>query len=164
MPPWSELRRDREKARVVALALYRWSPNGCQGRSYACRARISKAGRERGVRGGRMSTKSPVRHVGIDVSKERLDVCSLPDGGTFSVANDRAGIDELIACLLEGVRPELVVLEATGKYERLAAVAVAAAVVNPRQARDFAKAAGRLAKTDRIDAQVLARFAGAVGP
>jgi transposase len=116
-----------------------------------------------------MSTKSPVRHVGIDVSKERLDVCSLPDGGTFSVANDRAGIDELIARLLEGVRPELVVLEATGKYERPAAVAVAAAgiavaVVNPRQARDFAKAAGRLAKTDRIDAEVLARFAGAVGP
>ena len=116
-----------------------------------------------------MSTKSPVRHVGIDVSKERLDVCSLPDGGTFSVANDRASIDELIARLLEGVRPELVVLEATGKYERPAAVAVAAAgiavaVVNPRQARDFAKAAGRLAKTDRIDAEVLARFAGAVGP
>jgi transposase len=116
-----------------------------------------------------MSTKSPVRHVGIDVSKERLDVCSLPDGGTFSVANDRAGIDELLARLLKGVRPELVVLEATGKYERPAAVAVAAAgiavaVVNPRQARDFAKAAGRLAKTDRIDAQVLARFAGAVGP
>jgi transposase len=116
-----------------------------------------------------MSTKSPVRHVGIDVSKERLDVCSLPDGGTFSVANDRAGIDELIARLLKGVRPELVVLEATGKYERPAAVAVAAAgiavaVVNPRQARDFAKAAGRLAKTDRIDAEVLARFAGAVGP
>ena len=116
-----------------------------------------------------MSTKSPVRHVGIDLSKERLDVCSLPEGGTFSVANDRAGIDELLARLLEGVRPELVVLEATGKYERPAAVAVAAAgiavaVVNPRQARDFAKAAGRLAKTDRIDAEVLARFAGAVGP
>ena len=116
-----------------------------------------------------MSTKSPVRHLGINVSKERLDACSLPDGGTFSVANDRAGIDELIARLLEGVRPELVVLEATGKYERPAAVAVAAAgiavaVGNPRQARDFAKAAGHLAKTDRIDAEVLARFAGAVGP
>jgi transposase len=117
-----------------------------------------------------MSTKSPVSHIGIDVCKERLDVCSLPDGGTFCVANDRAGIDEVLAHLLEGVRPELVVLEATGNYERPAAVAVAAAgiavaVVNPRQARDFAnKAAGRLAKTDRIDAQVLARFAGAVGP
>jgi transposase len=118
-----------------------------------------------------MSTESTVRHhhVGIDVSKERLDVCSLPDGGTFSVANDRAGIDELLARLLEGVHPELVVLEATGKYERPAAAAVAArgiavAVVNPRQARDFAKATGRLAKTDRIDAEVLARFAGAVAP
>lgn len=116
-----------------------------------------------------MSTKSPVRHVGIDLSKERLDVCSLPDGGTFSVANDRAGIHELLARLLEGVRPELVVLEATGKYERLAAVAIAAAgiavgVVNPRQARDFAKASGPLAKTDRIEAEILARFAGAVGP
>jgi transposase len=116
-----------------------------------------------------MSTERPVRHVGIDVSKEHLDVCSLPDGEIFSVANDRAGIDELLARLLEGVRPDLVVLEATGKYERPAAVAVAAAgiavaVVNPRQARDFAKAAGRLAKTDRIDAEVLARFAGAVGP
>ena len=116
-----------------------------------------------------MSTERTVRHVGIDVSKEHLDVCSLPDGEIFSVANDRAGIDELLARLLEGVRPDLVVLEATGKYERPAAVAVAAAgiavaVVNPRQARDFAKAAGRLAKTDRIDAEVLARFAGAVGP
>jgi transposase len=116
-----------------------------------------------------MSTERTVRNVGIDVSKEHLDVCSLPDGEIFSVANDRAGIDELLARLLEGVRPDLVVLEATGKYERPAAVAVAAAgiavaVVNPRQARDFAKAAGRLAKTDRIDAEVLARFAGAVGP
>jgi len=116
-----------------------------------------------------MSTERTVRHVGIDVSKEHLDVCSLPDGEIFSVANDRAGIDELLARLLEGVCPDLVVLEATGKYERPAAVAVAAAgiavaVVNPRQARDFAKAAGRLAKTDRIDAEVLARFAGAVGP
>jgi len=116
-----------------------------------------------------MSTERTVRHVGIDVSKEHLDVCSLPDGEIFSVANDRAGIDELLARLLEGVRPDLVVLEATGKYERPAAVAVAAAgiavaVVNPRQARDFAKAAGRLAKTERIDAEVLARFAGAVGP
>ena len=102
-----------------------------------------------------MSTKSPVRHVGIDVSKERLDVCSLPDGGTFSVANDRAGIDELLARLLGYERPAAVAVAAAG---------IAVAVVNPRQARDFAKAAGRLAKTDRIDAQVLARFAGAVGP
>ncbi len=119
-----------------------------------------------------MSTASPVRHhVGIDVSKERLDICLLPEGEAFSVTNDQAGIDELLARLAEpGASPvELVVLEATGKYERPAAAAIAAsgmavAVVNPRQARDFAKATGRLAKTDKIDACVLARFAAAVGP
>jgi transposase len=119
------------------------------------------------------TTRSPVRHhrvVGIDVSKERLDVCSLPGGEVFCVANDQAGIDTLLArLLLEGARPELVVLEATGRYERPAAAAIAAAeiavaVVNPRQTRDFAKATGRLAKTDKIDAQILARFAEAVGP
>ena len=119
-----------------------------------------------------MSTTSPVRHhhVGIDVSKERLDVCLLPSGEIFSVANDQAGIDELLARLAEpGASPELVVLEATGKYERpaaagIAAAGIAVAVVNPRQTRDFAKATGRLAKTDKIDARVLARFAEAIGP
>ena len=108
-------------------------------------------------------------HVGIDVSKERLDVCLMPDGDTFAVANDQEGIDSLLE-RLEGTRPDLlVVLEASGRYERPAAAAIAAsgiavAVVNPRQARDFAKATGRLAKNDRIDAEVLARFAAAVGP
>lgn len=118
-----------------------------------------------------MSTTSPVHHhVGIDASKERLDVCLLPGGEVFRVANDQAGIDEILARLAEpGASPELVVLEATGKYERPAAAAIAAAgivvaVVNPRQTRDFAKATGRLAKTDKIDARVLARFAEAVGP
>jgi transposase len=112
------------------------------------------------------SSTEPARHVGIDVSKRRLDVCPMPDGEAFVVANDQRGIDELLS-RLEELRPELVVLEATGRYERPAAAAVAArgipvAVVNPRQARDFAKATGRLAKTDRIDAEVLARFAAAV--
>lgn len=107
-------------------------------------------------------------HVGIDVSKGRLDVCVMPQGSTLAVTNDRAGIDELLE-LLDRLRPALVVLEASGKYERPAAAAIAAcgiavAVVNPRQTRDFAKATGRLAKTDRIDAEVLALFAGAVGP
>jgi transposase len=106
--------------------------------------------------------------VGIDVSNKRLDVCFLPEGESFVLSNDQEGIDELLG-RLEGVRPELVVLEATGRYERLAATSIAAAgiavaVVNPRQARDFAKAIGRLAKTDRIDAFVLARFATAVDP
>jgi transposase len=120
-----------------------------------------------------MSTTSSVRRhvVGIDVCKERLDVCLLPEGESFSVANDQAGIDELLAHLAEPAASivELVVLEATGKYERPAAAAIAAAgiavaVVNPRQTRDFAKATGHLAKTDKIDAGVLARFAEVVGP
>ena len=113
----------------------------------------------------------PIRRVaGIDVSKDRLDVCALPEEAlSFSVANDQAGIDPLVERLGE-LGLELVVLEATGGYERPAAAALAAsgiavAVVNPRQARDFAKATGTLAKTDKIDASfVLARFAEAVGP
>jgi transposase len=84
------------------------------------------------------------------------------------VSNDQEGIGELLS-RIEGSGPKLVVMEATGRYERLAATSIAArgipvSVVNPRQARDFAKAMGRLAKTDRIDAFVLARFAGAVEP
>lgn len=113
-------------------------------------------------------------HVGIDVSKRTLDVCILPSeagdprGESFAVANDQEGIGELLS-RIEGLNPKLVVLEATGRYERLAATSIAAraipvAVVNPRQARDFAKAMGTLAKTDKIDAFVLARFAGAVEP
>lgn len=117
-----------------------------------------------------MSTPNePVRPVvGVDVSKGRLDVCLLPGGEAFSVANDPEGIDALVGRLREA-GPELVVLEATGRYERPAATAVAAAgiavaIVNPRQARDFAKATGRLAKTDKIDAFVLARLASAIEP
>jgi transposase len=107
-------------------------------------------------------------HVGIDVSKERLDVCFIPEGEHFVVANNEAGIQSLLDRLLEA-RPTLVVLEASGRYERPAAAAIASveiavAVVNPHQARDFAKATGRLAKTDKIDAEVLARLAAAVGP
>jgi transposase len=117
-----------------------------------------------------MSATNPQRprHVGIDVSKERLDVCLMPEGEAFAIANNQEGIDSLIE-RLEEARPDLVVLEASGRYERPAAAAIAAvgisvAVINPRQARDYAKATGRLAKTDRIDAEILARFAGAVGP
>ena len=111
-------------------------------------------------------------HVGIDVSKRTLDVCLLPaeasHAESFTVSNDQEGLDELLG-RLQGAATELVVLEATGRYERLAASAIASAsipvaVVNPRQARDFAKAIGRLAKTDKIDAFVLARFARAVDP
>jgi transposase len=107
-------------------------------------------------------------HVGIDVSKRTLDVCLLPEEESFTLANDQEGVEELLF-RLQKVAPKLVVLEATGRYERLPATSIASAgiavaVVNPRQARDFAKAMGRLAKTDKIDAFVLARLARAVEP
>lgn len=105
--------------------------------------------------------------VGIDVSKDHLDVALRP-GTAFRVPNDPAGHAGLAARLLP-LAPELVVLEATGGLELPAAAALAAAglpvaAVNPRQARDFAKATGRLAKTDAIDAEALAHFAEAVRP
>lgn len=113
------------------------------------------------------ATRKPA-HVGVDVSKKTLEVSILPSGDLFSVPNDHDGLDKLVATL-EKVRPTLVVLEATGGYERpavaaLAASRIATAVVNPRQVRDFAKATGRLAKTDRIDAKILARFAQDIRP
>jgi transposase len=107
-------------------------------------------------------------HVGIDVCKARLDVALLPRGEALSLTNDEEGIEALTKKLVEA-SATLVVLEATGGYERplvaaLAASQIAVAVLNPRQARDFAKATGRLAKTDKIDALVLARFAEAIRP
>ena len=110
----------------------------------------------------------PANFIGIDISKAHLDVAARPDGATFRVANDPAGLAALVE-RLRPLGPALVVLEATGGYEApaLAALQVAgipAAAVNPRQARDFAKGTGRLAKTDRIDAEALAHFAEAVRP
>ncbi len=107
------------------------------------------------------------RFVGIDVSKAQLDVALGVNEGTFSIANDEHGIRELLKRLTPGA--DLVVLEATGGLEvpvagALAAAGIAVAVVNPRQVREFARATGRLAKTDRLDAQVLARFGEAVKP
>ena len=97
--------------------------------------------------------------VGIDVSKARLDVAIVPSGERESVVNDESGITSLIKRLV-GLNPALIVLEATGGIERAATRGLASAelpvvVVNPRQVRDFAKATGQLAKTDRIDAWVL---------
>jgi transposase len=107
-------------------------------------------------------------YVGVDVSKARLDLAHRPSGETWSESNDHAGIQRLVEQVKE-IGPELVVLEATGGYEAPAAAAlatagIAVAVVNPRQVRDFAKALNKLAKTDRIDALVLAHFAQAVRP
>ena len=106
--------------------------------------------------------------IGIDVSKDTLDICVYPTQDTFRVPNSPDGIDELIK-RLKPIEARLVVFEATGGYETLAVSTLAAAglavvVVNARQIRDFAKSIGRLAKTDRIDAGVIARFASAVKP
>lgn len=107
-------------------------------------------------------------YVGIDVAKDHLDVALRPEGAGWRAANDAAGVAALVA-RLDALTPALVVLEATGGYERPLAAALAGAglpvaVVNPRQTRDFARATGQLAKTDRLDAQALARFAEAVRP
>lgn len=112
--------------------------------------------------------KDVLTFVGIDVSKARLDVALHPTGATHSVANDANGIKTLVE-QLRAVKPLLVVLEATGGIERAVVRALVAAelpvtVTNPRQVRDFAKATGQLAKTDVLDAQILARFAEAVRP
>lgn len=106
--------------------------------------------------------------VGIDVAKATLDVAVRPTAETWTVGNDEAGITALVT-QLQTVTPTLVVLEATGGFQGALAAALAAAglpvvVVNPRQVRAFARALGILAKTDRIDARVLAHFADAVRP
>jgi transposase len=103
--------------------------------------------------------------VGIDVSKDRLDVAVRPSGEVFAVARNGAGLEELCA-RLRGGGPHIVALEATGGFETVAAAALAAAglpvvVVNPAQIRAFAKALGQRAKTDPIDAGVIAHFAEA---
>src|SRR5690554_20526 len=107
-----------------------------------------------------MST--PLHFCGIDVSKDRLDVALSPSAESWSVSNDPSGLKELVSRLREH-GPALTVLEATGGYERAAAAALAHAglplvIINPRQVRDFARSTGQLAKTDRIDAQMLALF------
>jgi len=106
--------------------------------------------------------------VGIDVAKAELVVATRPGTERGTTRNDEAGVRELTQRLVAAA-PELIVLEATGGYEVLCVAALAAAglpvvVVNPRQVRDFAKATGQLAKTDRIDAGMLALFAERVRP
>lgn len=108
------------------------------------------------------------RFVGIDVSKEHLDVFVRPDERAWRVPQTEAGIAAL-AAEIAALRPALVVMEATGRLERPAAEAmvragVATAVVNPRQVRDFARATGELAKTDVLDARIAALFAEAIRP
>jgi transposase len=107
-------------------------------------------------------------YIGIDVAKATLDIAALPSGESWTITNDDAGLQELVPRVL-GLAPTLVVLEATGGFESPAVAALAKAgipvvVANPRQVRDFAKALGRLAKTDALDAAILAEFAQRVRP
>src|SRR3954463_10498664 len=130
------------------------NPNGHQGST----ARIQR---------NRVTDKAPT-FVGIDVSKHRLDIHSRPSGESFATDYDDEGVAALVE-RLAALAPTLVVLEATGGLEgRLAGGPAAGgppvAVVNPRQVRAFARATGRLAKTDRLDAATIARFAEAVRP
>lgn len=109
----------------------------------------------------------PTRYVGIDVSAAILDV-AVHEGSVSQVRNEASGIAELIGVLQEAA-PTLIVLEATGAYHRnvtsaLVTAGLPVAVVNPRQVRDFARSTGQLAKTDRLDAVLLARFAAVVRP
>lgn len=110
----------------------------------------------------------PETYVGVDVSKDVLDIAAQPHQQARKFENNDAGIDEAVA-YLEKIAPNLVVMEATGGLETslaaaLGAVGVPVAVVNPRQVRDYAKAKGKLAKTDTIDARVMADFAKAIHP
>ena len=106
--------------------------------------------------------------VGIDVSKNSLDVHVLPEGVSYSFAYEPQKVKALIRKLKQ-LKPALIVMEATGGYEislavQLSAAKLNSAVVNPRQVRDYARAIGKLAKTDKVDAYVIARFAQDVKP
>ena len=113
-------------------------------------------------------TTSSGKFVGIDVSKDRLDVAVMGEKREWQVDNSEAGIKELVK-QLQAMEPELIVVEATGGYQRavvdgLFRSGLAVAVVNPMRVRQFARACGLLAKTDRLDAQVLAVFGERVQP
>ena len=106
--------------------------------------------------------------VGIDIAKDRLDLETCPHPEPWHTTNDAQGINQVIE-RMHALTPALIVLEATGGYERALAAALASeglpvAVVNPRQVRDFARATGQLAKTDAIDAKMLALFAERIRP
>jgi len=111
---------------------------------------------------------SEATFVGIDVSKDQLDIAIRPGEARFRESNDDSGIQALIVRLLS-FKPQLILLEATGGYEILAAASLRQAglpahIINPRQVRDFARSSGRLAKTDKIDAAIPAHFAEALKP
>lgn len=106
--------------------------------------------------------------IGIDVAKNSLEVKESNQPRTSTQRNTKAGIAKLVARMTQ-LQPALVVMEASGQYERglsraLAEAGIRVAVINPRQIRDFARSLGRLAKTDAIDAEVLALYAERIRP
>ena len=112
--------------------------------------------------------KQEPTYAGIDVAKDRVDVAVPPAGRTWHISYEEAEVEALVD-QLQTLKPTAVILESTGGLEAplvaaLAAAALPVAVVNPRQVRDFAKSTGQLAKTDRLDARVLAHFGEAVRP
>ncbi|MGA7949047.1 MAG: transposase [Thiobacillaceae bacterium] len=115
-----------------------------------------------------MSEITVQKFIGIDVSKATWDVCIAPPGQALHVTYDEVGISQIVERLKE-ISPALIVLEATGGLEvrvasEMASAGLPVAVINPRQARDFAKASGQVAKTDQVDAAMLAAFAQAIRP
>src|ERR671937_1792386 len=135
------------------------SPNRCPA---PCRPSLARPGHA-----GVSMSPSPL-FVGIAVAKAHRASAVRPTGECWTVTHDEAGITALVA-RLQRVAPTLIVLQATGGYQRavvaaLAAAGLPSAVVNPRQVRDFAKATGQLARTDALDARALAHFAEAVRP
>jgi transposase len=150
------------------LAFAAPSPDSCQSHRQGelVSARLGRVRQSR--RKECLVSAEQLAQVGIDVSKSTLDVAIEPAHQSWQVANDPQGIRHLVEKLSE-LQPERIVLEATGGYELPVLAALGCAelpvvAVNPRQVRDFAKALGRLAKTDALDAQVLAQFAAVVKP
>lgn len=112
--------------------------------------------------------QSPAGFVGIDIAKTRIDIHLRPSGEAFTLERTAAGLDDLVR-RLRGVAPALIVMEATGGFEITVAATLATAdlpvvVINPRQIRDFARATGQFAKTDRLDAALIALFAERIRP
>ena len=141
--------------------LSEWSPNSCLGQPSPHLARTGQYSQE-------MLMEQQATYVGIDVAKASLDIAVCPTDDRWEVSNDDAGIRQLVS-RMKILEPVLVLLEASGGLElplvaSLAAGEVPVVVVNPRQVRDFARATGRLAKTDTLDAAVLAHFGEAVRP
>jgi transposase len=156
--PQAPRAREPEKKHGAPSTGSKWNPNSRLGRKSSPHSQ------------GRVMEQPSTApsFVGIDVSKDRLDVHVRPAGQTLTVARDSEGLEQLTNELRD-LAPALIVLEATGGFEITVAAALAnaglpLAVVNPRQIRDFARATGRLAKTDTLDAQVIALFAERIRP